>query len=112
MKTNPASFTETFVHNSFSIPHVDSVVPAARLAHTASHAPRVVDFGNRHAEERLPAAFPGMQQKGQVRRVNVRVRNVVVTVHASTASNAMSDRDAGQIELERRVAEDVAATLE
>src|SRR5690606_18314918 len=44
--------------------------------------------------------------------VNVRVRNVVVTVHASTASNAMSDRDAGQIELERRVAEDVAAALE
>ena len=44
--------------------------------------------------------------------VNVRVRNVIVTVHASTASNSMSDRDAGQIDVERRVAEDVAAALQ
>lgn len=44
--------------------------------------------------------------------VNVRVRNVVVTVHASLSSSATSDRDAAQIDLERRVAEDVAAALQ
>lgn len=43
--------------------------------------------------------------------VNVRVRNVVVTVHAATSNKAMSDRDPGQMELERRVAEEVARAL-
>lgn len=43
--------------------------------------------------------------------VNVRVRNVVATVHVSTSGNSMSDRDPAQIDLERRVAEDIAAAL-
>src|SRR5690606_31049021 len=33
--------------------------------------------------------------------INVRVRNIVATIHASTASNSMSDRDPGQMEMER-----------
>lgn len=44
--------------------------------------------------------------------VNVRVRNIVATIHASLSSTAISDRDAAQIELERRVAEEVAAGLQ
>ena len=43
--------------------------------------------------------------------VNVRVRNVIATIHGSTSSNSMSDRDPGQIGLERRVAEEVARGL-
>ncbi len=43
--------------------------------------------------------------------VNVRVRNIVATIHASLASKSMSDRDNGQIEMERRVAEEIARGL-
>ena len=43
--------------------------------------------------------------------VNVRVRNIVATIHVSTSSTSMSDRDPAQIEMERRVAEEVARAL-
>jgi|GEM_PF-3245806 hypothetical protein len=44
--------------------------------------------------------------------VNVRVRNVIATVHVSMTDQPVSDRDAEQIELERRIAEEVAAVLQ
>lgn len=43
--------------------------------------------------------------------VSVRVRNVLATIQASSARQALSDREPAQIELERRVAELVARGL-
>jgi hypothetical protein len=43
--------------------------------------------------------------------VNVRVRNIIATIHASLSNNATSDRDPAQLEMERRVAEEVARAL-
>ena len=43
--------------------------------------------------------------------ITLRVGNVIATIHASAADTAKSDRDPEQLELERRVAEEVARGL-
>jgi len=44
--------------------------------------------------------------------VVVRVRNVIATVQVSPSTEPMSHRDAGQIALERQIAEEIASVLE
>ena len=43
--------------------------------------------------------------------INVRVGNVIATIHGSLSNNATSDRDQAQVDLERRVAEEIARGL-
>lgn len=83
-----------------SVPAVDGAIRGARSQ--SAGGPLLVEFEGIGDE-----AFWDITTGG----VSLRVRNVIATIHASTSNHSVSDRDPAQMDLERRVAEEVAQGL-